>query len=29
VLEAKVFFETAVQNREQGIRPAMQLAYKF
>lgn len=29
VLEGKVFFETAVLNREQGIRPAMQLSYKF
>jgi len=29
VLEGKVFWETAVRNREQGIRPSMQLAYKF
>ena len=29
VLEGKVFWETAVRNREQGVRPAMQLSYKF
>lgn len=29
VLEGKVFWETAVRNREQGIRPSMQLSYKF
>nr|WP_067060371.1 transporter [Mucilaginibacter sp. L294] len=29
VMEGKVFFETAAQNREQGIRPALQLSYKF
>ncbi len=29
VLEGKVFWETAVRNRQQGVRPAMQLSYKF
>ena len=29
ILEGKVFFETAVRNREQGTRPALQLSYKF
>lgn len=29
VLEAKVFFEMAARNREQGVRPSVRLAYKF
>ena len=29
VLEGKIFWETAARNREQGVRPAMQLSYKF
>jgi len=29
VMEGKVFWETAVRNREQGVRPTLQLSYKF